>query len=69
MEKQPAEKRVFSKDLQDYFLIKSRHAERRFAQVRGFNNICRDGFVRWKHVYAWEDAINKGLAKLTEKGG
>lgn len=62
MNKQP-EQRVFTAELQEYLRVGCRQAERRFAQVRGFNGIDSRGIVRWKHVYAWEDAINRGLGR------
>jgi len=55
--------RVFSVDLMDYFRVGHRQAERRFAQIKGYNGICSHGIVRWHHVYNFEEALNKGETK------
>lgn len=55
-----SEQRVFAADLIDYFRVTMRTAERKFSKIKEYNGIVKHGIVRWKHVYAWEEAVNEG---------
>lgn len=57
------DERVFTKDLEVYFRIGRKQAERRFLQIRGYCSIEKFGIVRWSHVKEFEEALNKGLLR------
>ena len=58
-----ADERVFTKDLEGYFRIGRKQAERRFLQIRNYCGIEKFGIVRWSHVKEFEEALNKGLLR------
>lgn len=58
-----ADERVFTKDLESYFRIGRKQAERLFVQIRVHCGIEKFGIVRWSHVKQFEEALNKGLLR------
>jgi len=54
--------RVLPSELEEWFKVGHVEAGNKYRQIREYHEIERGGFVRWKHVYAWEEAKNKGMA-------